>query len=554
MWRYLHSVRCTIGLWVILAGGLFFLPAAAVAALAAQWAPTAAVASGDAGWTDFDPEALTPLPRDPAGGLIVRVSPGPEGWPAPPWVLSVVRPPLGEVSLRINGQLIDRRDFVPTGNEPLAGSGRHGFLLRDALPADAQVELLFGPHRSPLVLSLFRAQTLADYQRSDAGWTALVATCLALMVATGVLALAFALAFREPALAQHAAFGLLAALAVGLKSGFLFEPVGALFLAPQLSLWGRGSEVFSALFMSLFTLRFTQAWAAAPRWSQGVRGLAWTMVVTGIAVTIWRDLSSMKGLLAVHALLALALVPATWGTVIWQALRRHSGALVLLAAWSPALLLQAVALLQGFGLASTWTWVYPAGLLAAAFEVCLISGVLAVRASRLASRHRQALQLIDTDPLTGVLSRRALLRELTQMLKRRDLRLGLMFVDIDHFKQINDQLGHAGGDAVLRSVAAALRQSLPASACVGRLGGEEFLVGLPVADPSEAGRLAESLRGQLGQLTLPASASRPRLSASIGVAVGAADEPLDALIDRADQAMYRAKQAGRDRVVCDIAA
>jgi diguanylate cyclase (GGDEF)-like protein len=540
----------------VLTGALCMAPGWAVAALEGQWLAPAKLVEADPPWTAFDPQVLTPLPRDPAAGLLVRLTPGPEGWPAPPWVLSVVRPPLGEVSLRINGQAVDHRDFVPSGHEPLAGSGRHGFLVRDALPADAQVELLFGPHRSPLVLSLFRAQTLADYQRTDAGWTALVATCLALMVATGVLALAFALAFREPALAQHAAFGLLAALAVGLKSGFLFEPVGALFLAPQLSLWGRGSELLSALFMSLFTLRFTQAWAAAPRWSQGVRALAWAMVITGIAVTIWRDLGAMKGLLVVHALLALALVPATWGTVIWRALRRHPGALVLLAAWSPALLLQAIALLQGFGLASAWTWVYPAGLLAAAFEVCLISGLLAVRAGRLASRHRQALQLIDTDPLTGVLSRRALLRELRHMQNRQDLRLhlGLMFVDIDHFKQINDRLGHAGGDAVLRSVAAVLLQGLPASACIGRLGGEEFLVGLPVADLSEAGRMAESLRGQLGQLTLPAPDSRSRLSASIGVAVGTADEPLEALIDRADQAMYRAKQTGRDRVVCDIAA
>lgn len=160
------------------------------------------------------------------------------------------------------------------------------------------------------------------------------------------------------------------------------------------------------------------------------------------------------------------------------------------------------------------------------------------------------------DPLTGVLNRRALFAQSKKAFERSqrgEAPMALLMLDADHFKRINDAFGHQTGDEVLRELAQRLQDPLPASAHLGRYGGEEFLAVLPGLTPDAAHALAERLREGL---TRPfeagsrlADAGIERLTVSIGMAAfqGASDT-LDAMLARADAALYRAKAAGRNRV------
>jgi len=165
------------------------------------------------------------------------------------------------------------------------------------------------------------------------------------------------------------------------------------------------------------------------------------------------------------------------------------------------------------------------------------------------------LALSSTDPLTGLANRRSLVEQAPRIWKqaRRDgQRVAVLVLDLDHFKRLNDAFGHAAGDAVLRSVAAALSASVRPADVLARIGGEELVVVGLVADPSEASHLAERLR--LAVASCSAAQQRP-VTVSIGVALtrpGYGEEPTDVLwrlVDRADAAMYEAKQNGRDQVV-----
>ncbi|WP_169064172.1 GGDEF domain-containing protein [Geodermatophilus dictyosporus] len=162
--------------------------------------------------------------------------------------------------------------------------------------------------------------------------------------------------------------------------------------------------------------------------------------------------------------------------------------------------------------------------------------------------------LSQRDPLTGLANRRHLVDQAPRTwrsARREGLRVAAMVLDLDHFKQVNDVHGHAAGDAVLRGVATALSDSVRPSDLLARLGGEELVVLGLVADPAEAARLAERLRSAVAGSR---SGHGHPVTASIGVAlVNPVDgedvtEALWRLVDRADAAMYEAKQAGRDRV------
>ena len=156
--------------------------------------------------------------------------------------------------------------------------------------------------------------------------------------------------------------------------------------------------------------------------------------------------------------------------------------------------------------------------------------------------------MATVDGLTGLYNRAEIERRVGVEMARVDRyggRFSLILFDIDRFKEINDRLGHQGGDQVLRSLAALLRRDVRASDHVGRWGGEEFLVVVPAMGLSEATGFAVKLR--LAIAGYPFVSSAP-VTASFGVAEFRRGEPLDALIQRADEALYRAKRKGRDRV------
>jgi diguanylate cyclase (GGDEF)-like protein len=162
--------------------------------------------------------------------------------------------------------------------------------------------------------------------------------------------------------------------------------------------------------------------------------------------------------------------------------------------------------------------------------------------------------LSHQDPLTGLANRRHLVEHAPRMwrqARREGSRVAAMVLDLDHFKRLNDAHGHAAGDAVLRAVAAALSATVRPTDLLARVGGEELVVLGLVSDHAEAARLAERLRTAVATSR---SAAGHTVTASIGIALVRPADGEDAvaatwrLIDRADGAMYEAKQAGRDRV------
>ena len=161
-------------------------------------------------------------------------------------------------------------------------------------------------------------------------------------------------------------------------------------------------------------------------------------------------------------------------------------------------------------------------------------------------------RLATTDPLTGLPNRRYFLERAEAECRRAaryDRPFSLIMLDVDHFKQVNDHHGHNVGDAVLRALAGTLSHGLRDEALVGRLGGEEFAVLLPEATAEEAVAAAERIRRRIAAKPVATEAGELTVTASLGVATWQRPaETVDGLLSRADAALYKSKESGRDRV------
>jgi diguanylate cyclase (GGDEF)-like protein len=168
---------------------------------------------------------------------------------------------------------------------------------------------------------------------------------------------------------------------------------------------------------------------------------------------------------------------------------------------------------------------------------------LLVPAHQVAIAERKA----DTDELTGLANRRALARE---MAAGDASRSALVMLDLDHFKRVNDTLGHPAGDAALKHLAKLLRSALRGGDVAARMGGEEFAVWLPGADLALGMEVAERLRTLVAEHPFRFGGAEHALSISCGVSACPLPIPLaDNLMATADAALYRAKREGRNRVV-----
>ena len=208
-----------------------------------------------------------------------------------------------------------------------------------------------------------------------------------------------------------------------------------------------------------------------------------------------------------------------------------------------------------------------AGLLETLQKIFNLDATLAVETYHQANVHtlkralqdltdaQQALQrTARTDGLTGVRNRACLMEGLTgefERSRRYGHELSLLFIDLDHFKRVNDRHGHARGDEALRKTVEILSRELRSTDILGRFGGEEFLLGLVETGMEAAEDIAERIRRAIEGTTLEKDGHPLCLTVSIGVATLADEvEHVEGLIDRADQALYRAKQHGRNRVCC----
>jgi diguanylate cyclase (GGDEF)-like protein len=176
----------------------------------------------------------------------------------------------------------------------------------------------------------------------------------------------------------------------------------------------------------------------------------------------------------------------------------------------------------------------------------------ATAAIRNAQLHAKVQWMAITDPLTGLYNRRGLFtfgeREVERY-HRFGHPLASIMLDIDNFKVINDTYTHASGDQVLRELANTCRHNLRDLDIIGRYGGEEFVILLPEADIPKANQIAERLRHQVEITPVPLPQNLINVTISLGVAPASKETPnLITLIERADRAMYIAKQTGRNRV------
>ncbi len=217
------------------------------------------------------------------------------------------------------------------------------------------------------------------------------------------------------------------------------------------------------------------------------------------------------------AVIGGALIPATIGA---------------LASGNPILLISAV---QAPALLFAMT--------AAAFQLhrTLVASMMAEREHRHRSRH---------DPLTGLPNRLGILGDAERLIAGAgaDTSLALLYLDLDGFKQVNDNHGHMAGDRVLAEVAGRLRATLSSGQKAGRIGGDEFVVLAEGCDRASAGRLADRIIAVLSAPYALAEGGTGRISASIGIARFPEDgRDIDALLSRADLALYEAKARGKGR-------
>ncbi|MDR3741719.1 MAG: diguanylate cyclase [Terracidiphilus sp.] len=189
-------------------------------------------------------------------------------------------------------------------------------------------------------------------------------------------------------------------------------------------------------------------------------------------------------------------------------------------------------------------------------RISVANRILALQDELIGAREALRVQAMK-DGLTGLWNRTAF-QELFEVELERASRMGthvgLLLLDIDHFKAINDTYGHMTGDVVLRQMAKELRNSVRAYDFEGRFGGEEFLIAVPGCEAQQLREHAERIRAAVEAMRVSVGDAEIRLTASVGATVSSRENAtFDAILAVADGAMYRAKYAGRNRAVfCDV--
>lgn len=188
--------------------------------------------------------------------------------------------------------------------------------------------------------------------------------------------------------------------------------------------------------------------------------------------------------------------------------------------------------------------------------VLAVIGALAITARRQRALQTELRSLAITDPLTGLANRRKYLADAEaerQRAFRYRRKFAVMMLDIDHFKQVNDRFGHPAGDQVLRTLAKVCVATLRPVDRFARFGGEEFIAALPETSYNEALAAAERLRKAASEIVVRVDDHEIRFTVSIGVSEWLPTEAsIQSAIERADRALYRAKNGGRDRVCAEM--
>jgi len=494
----------------------------------------------------FDPSLLQRFPRSTAGSWVVIAS-------QPPWdngerVLTIYPPPLSTATVFANGEAqpvaLALDDFSATAH----GHGRLAWRVPADLPASAPILLRFEPSPTLSAPVRFQLQSWNEYLQQDAQWLVFAGACFAVMLAMVLMALCFALMLRDVTYAWYAGYIFCYMLIQGIQTGFLFHPLEWSWLSGMAPLAGPAAVALSVAFASLFMMRFCELQRYAPLLRVPIVALAVGMIqlvlmrCSHIALLVDVAQILLNPLLMIGA--ALLLVAA-----IVAAARGSRQAWFFLAGWTPLLLLTAMTSAQVNGALPQLDWLNDASLAGGAFEAIVLSLGLADRALGLRHDRDIVRALADHDALTNVLNRRAWTERASALLTNGPPRpIALLFLDLDHFKLLNDRQGHNAGDRALVAVAQALATELRPSDLLGRYGGEEFVALLDGTTPQQAMPVATRLCRRVHRMEIPSGDESMLLSISIGVAIYRDGDDVESLVERADQAMYEAKLSGRNRV------
>jgi diguanylate cyclase (GGDEF)-like protein len=492
----------------------------------------------------FDPSILERFPGADAGSWIVLA-------PQPPWdnterVLTVYPAPMGTITVYSDGrtQSLALDNFT----SEMHGHGRLAWRVPVTVAASSPILLKLEPSTLLAAPISFQMLPLNAYMQEDSQWLAFATACLAAMLAMVLMALCFAVMLRDITFAWYAGYIFCYSLIQGIQTGFVFHPLEWSWLAGRAPVIGITAVALSVAFASLFMIRFCELRRFTPLLRIPIMALAVGMIQLALMrcsqIPVLMDVAQLllNPLLMLGA--ALLLIAA-----IVAAVRGSRQAWFFLAGWTPLLLLTALTSAQANGALPQWSWLNDASLAGGAFEAIVLSLGLADRALRLRHDRDLVRVLADRDALTNVLNRRAWTERANTLLTTGLSRpISLLFLDLDHFKLLNDRQGHSSGDRALVAVAKALTAELRPGDMLGRYGGEEFVALLDGTGAEQAMQAATRLCRRVHRLEIPIDEESQLLSISIGVAVWQDGDDVETLVDRADKAMYDAKLNGRNRV------
>ena len=495
----------------------------------------------------FDPSRLEQFPRNRLGSWVVIAA-------QPPWddeerVLTVYPAPMGAISVIDGSQthVLAMDDF----SAAVHGHGRLAWRISATQPASAPILLRLEPTQTLSAPIGFRILPWGEYLQRDAHWLVFASASFAVMLAMVLMALCFSLMLRDVTYAWYGGYVVCYALIQGIQTGFVFHPLGWQWMAGMSWMVGAAAVALSVAFASLFMMRFCALQRYAPLLRVPVMAVAVGMIqlvlmrCSGILLLVEVAQALLNPLLIIGALVLLV-------AAIVAAVRGSRQAWFFLAGWTPLLLLTAATSAQVDGALPQLDWLNDVSLAGGAFEALVLSLGLADRALQLRQDRDVVQVLADHDALTQSLNRRAWDTRANAMLASAPSRpIALLFLDLDHFKLLNDRHGHNTGDRALVAVAGTLAAELRPGDLFGRYGGEEFVAMLDGVDAQEALQVATRLCRRVHRLEIPVRDADHLLSISIGMAMRRHGDSLETLIERADQAMYRAKLHGRNRVYVD---
>ncbi|MDG4867628.1 sensor domain-containing diguanylate cyclase [Guyparkeria sp. 1SP6A2] len=326
------------------------------------------------------------------------------------------------------------------------------------------------------------------------------------------------------------------------------------WLWPESPFWAQWSQpVLMMLYASsglVFALSFLETRMHFPRLHRLVLGyIGLGGLVLGVLMLADRQANAL--LLAFSFVIAFAVIMLVLGIVSVRA--GLVAARYFLLAAVAAMVGAALTALSVWGVIPFTLWTYRAVDVGMLLDATLLALALTYQFRLGQTQRDQAEQLARLDPLTGVNNRRAFYALSAPVWSRAveaGRPLAVILIDIDRFKLINDEFGHAAGDAALQAVAGRVGHMVRKEDVVARWGGEEFIVLLPDTAGDEAYDLAERLRARLADAPVTVNGHQISVTASFGVAARHADESnLETLIGRADRRLYRAKDEGRNRTV-----